>query len=331
MRVVSCALQSALVAVVGLSLTGSALAETRQPEGETVAALPEGQVQTLQALVISIEGTAQWRPNEDEAFRPLAENDILDAGAEIRTALRSMVTLRVGHNATIDIHSVSRVRLPEMLQDGETLRTRTVVHSGQADVKVDAVGLTNDFQVLTPSTTLAVRGTYFSVRYGGLFGTQINMFDPDHISAAEIKYFTRKQRAVRVANGQTSKESLPSPVMNALFKTISPPPVTEAVVEPDQAQPQVYQAQSTEKKVGEERMVDYDKNIAARTQGALGIAYEDASRRPPGLGAGDDRFPPGIFGGSGNPNDGRDGGNRPATPNRADRSGGGSRVISQRP
>jgi hypothetical protein len=113
--------------------------------------------QKLRALVIGVKGRAQWRQSEEESWRAAKVNDILRPGADIRTGLRSSVALRVGKNATVLVDRATRLSLPVILQDGQTLRTRAAVRRGRADFKVDSkvelIGLVNDFEGLTPTTT----------------------------------------------------------------------------------------------------------------------------------------------------------------------------------
>jgi hypothetical protein len=81
--------------------------------------------------------------------------------------------LRIGKNATILVDAGTTFQLPNMVQDGQTLRTLASVKSGRVDFKVDHVGFTNDFQVVTPQTTLAVRGTGLFVGYSPSKGVEI--------------------------------------------------------------------------------------------------------------------------------------------------------------
>jgi hypothetical protein len=59
------------------------------------------------------------------------------------------------------------------MQDGDVLRTIVTIDRGRADIQVDRVGLMNDFSVLTPSGSLAVKGTGMGVKYDGFTGTSV--------------------------------------------------------------------------------------------------------------------------------------------------------------
>jgi hypothetical protein len=188
--------------------------------------------QKLRALVIDVKGRAQWRPSEQESWKNAKVNDILEPGADIRTGLRSSVALRVGKNATVLVDRATRLSLPVILQDGQTLRTRAAVRRGRADFKVDSkvelIGLVNDFEVLTPTTTLAVRGTGFAVRWGALEGAEMEALSAE-VLAIEVHYLLTQMRYL-LATGSVTRETLPNPVLVALFETFQKPlpSITEA-------------------------------------------------------------------------------------------------------
>jgi hypothetical protein len=177
----------------------------------------------LQAVVMDVTGTAEWRPAETAEWKAAAKDDMLDPGAQVRTGLRSSLTLRVGKNATLIVDRSTRLDIPEIVQDGETLRTRAAVRRGRAEFKVDEVGLRNDFEVITPSGTLSVRGTGFALLWGALEGTDVEMLSIERIHAIEVRYFLT-DLALRMEGRGTSRERVPDPVVVALFNTIGPPP-----------------------------------------------------------------------------------------------------------
>ena len=111
-------------------------------------------VKVLRAIVMKVEGVAQARLKPKTKWVKLKMNDVLEPGAVVRTGRKSSVALRVGKNATVLIERQSRIAIPTMLQDGDTLKTRLKMQFGKADVKVDRVGLRNDFGVATRNGSL---------------------------------------------------------------------------------------------------------------------------------------------------------------------------------
>jgi hypothetical protein len=232
-----CQLGCLAAAVLAIDLAGSAQAGGPNAAPETAAAAaamsaaqpaprpsPLGQMkgpQKLRALVIEVKGRAQWRPSDKKPWRNAKVNDILEAGADIRTGLRSSVALRVGKNATVLVDRTTRLSLPVILQDGQTLRTRAAVRRGRADFKVDLIGLANDFEVLTPTTTLAVRGTGFAVKWGALRGADMEALSAE-VLTIEVRYLLT-QLSYLMATGSVSSETMPNPVLAQLFQTFQKP------------------------------------------------------------------------------------------------------------
>ncbi len=192
--------------------------------------LEEGESRRLQAVVMSVTGRAQWRPDAEAAWRNAEVDDVLDSGAMIRTGGRAGLILRVGKNATIQVDRNTRLTLPEIVQDGATLRTRAGIERGRADFKVDEIGLTNDFTVTTPSTTLAVRGTGFGMRYGGLDGTQVVAARTNEMASIELTYFLSRV-TVLLSGAAISSDRQQNPVLAALFQTVGPPRAFTAALE----------------------------------------------------------------------------------------------------
>jgi hypothetical protein len=187
----------------------------------TVAPLAEGEAKVLQAVIMEVTGKVRWRAGDDAPWKSAQVNDVLDVGAEIRTAIRSSAGLRVGMNATLLVESGTTLIVPEIVQEGSTLRTRAMVKSGRVNFKVDQVGLTNDFQVVTPSMALAVRGTGFGVDYGGLTGTQITGLPDNTMDAMVIRYFLLNLQVV-MGNGK-SADGTPDPATGAWLETVGVP------------------------------------------------------------------------------------------------------------
>jgi hypothetical protein len=204
---------------------------------------PQAEPKSLQAIVIDVEGKARWRPTADGAWRDAKVNDLLDPGAEVRTGLRSRLTMRVGRNATVLVDSGTAMELPRVAMDGDTLRTTAMVRSGRVDFKVDKVGYANDFQVVTPQTTLAVRGTGFSLSTGPLLGAEVTGARTNVINAIEVRYVA-SNLTYFMSGGASSNSERPDPVQHAWASTIGPPPVVGLLADRGQLEQQVAQGQA---------------------------------------------------------------------------------------
>jgi hypothetical protein len=165
-----------------------ALAAPADEKKAAVSPLPAGQTKVFEAVVIGVEGTAQARTKPDQPWKQLVVNDKLAPGVVVRTGRESHVALRVGPNATVLIERQSRVAIPEIVQDGDKLRTRVSMAFGQTDVRVDRIGLTNDFEVATPTATLAVRGTVFRISWDAVSGASMVGVQGNKLRAIEVAY-----------------------------------------------------------------------------------------------------------------------------------------------
>lgn len=203
-----------------------------------VAAVPAS---ALQAIVMEVKGKARWRPSQDADWREAKVNDILDPGTEVRTGLRSRVLLRVGRNASVLIDAGTSFEMPEVVAEGEVLRTTAAVRTGSVDFKVDKIdGFANDFKVVTPQTTLAVRGTGFRLASGPLQGFEVSGVRTNMINAIEINYAVQNITYFVSGEGR-STSTVEDPVQNAWVSTVGPPPIVGALVNNQQLQQQVAQ------------------------------------------------------------------------------------------
>ncbi len=240
----------------------------------------------LHAVFIDVVGKVQWRASATDAWHEAQENDSVSAGVEVRTGLRSRSALRVGRNATILIDSGTVLTLPDVLQEGETLRTTAVVKSGRADFKVDHVGLTNDFRVVTPSTTLAVRGTYFAVASGPLMQVEVVGARSNAINAIELKYALNNS-TVKMSRGAKSSSGVRNPAHAAVVAASAPTSATAApsttekeVVETASSGPSPSQAGSSSQAVKSNRsdnkeqaiIGNVESSLSAKVQGDIDLA-----------------------------------------------------------
>ncbi|MBU3684684.1 MAG: hypothetical protein FGM39_11870, partial [Phycisphaerales bacterium] len=210
------------------------------------------------------------------------------------TGLKSFAALRVGDNATALIDAGTMFQMPSVVKDGDTLRTTVSVKSGRADFKVDKVGLTNDFKVVTPSTTLAVRGTEFAVASGALKNVEVLGARRNTINAIELKY-ALNNTVVRMSGAAASNSNLKQPTHNAVVATASPATagalpstnstetVSNAAVGPSpanagspaEAQQSNNAAAKTQTAVSREQTADDGNSLAAR----IARAIKDAKTR----------------------------------------------------
>jgi len=205
-----------------LLLGAVAPAQDAQPapapkEKPKVDPLPEGKTRILEAVVIEVEGKTQARPEPEAKWADLKLNQVLKPGATIRTGPKSHVALRVGPNASMLVDRQSRVTLPEIIQDGAVLRTRVKMSFGKADVRVDRVGLDNDFEVATPTATLAVRGTTLRITWDAVQGFAARGVQGNRLRAIEVRYLDGV--LAWLSHSDSSSDLYRMPALREYYKT----------------------------------------------------------------------------------------------------------------
>lgn len=203
------------VEVAQLHLAALAAATATGP----VEVITAGSTKILEAVILEVRGRCQWREHEESRWQKAATDHRLKPGAMIRTGLKSHMALRCGPNATILVDSNSRVTVPALAQNGDTLSTIVQVERGRADFKVDRVGLTNDFSVVTPSGALSVRGTGMGVSYDGFNGASIFGARFNSINAIEMRYYGNK-KIWSVSGGGSTSTKAKNPTMKAVAKAV---------------------------------------------------------------------------------------------------------------
>jgi hypothetical protein len=208
----------ALAATAGAQQPAAKADETAKPAKKAeVPALPEGKTKVYRAIVLKVVGIAQARADRAKDWKDLKVNDVLQPGATVRTGRKSMVALRVGVNATMLIDRQTRIAIPEIIQNGEKLKTRVSLEWGRTEVKVNKVGRINDFEVATPSATLAVRGTAFRVMWDVIKGHRVVGVPDNRIRAIMVEYLHGVEAAL--SKSDSSSERFPLPALDAWYET----------------------------------------------------------------------------------------------------------------
>jgi len=221
-----------------LATAQSASAPKKTPAAKSIKPLPKGQTRVFEAVVMKVVGVAQARAGRKAKWKKLKVSDVLKPGVLIRTGRKSMVALRVGPNATLIIDRQTRVAIPQIVQDGDTLKTRVGVEFGRVDVKASRIGLAIDFAVSTPTSTLAVRGTAFRISWDSVHGARTQGVPNNRIRAIEMAY-ARKVKAA-LSKSDTSSDEFPLPAIDSFWTTYIVPlqgAITPEVLENPRVQP----------------------------------------------------------------------------------------------
>ena len=117
--------------------------------------------QQLQAVVRQFSGKVEVK-QPDQDWQPVQLNMIVPEGATVSTGFSSRLTLELGQTE-ITIRPLTRMLLRELIKKGSTNVTALILRVGKINAAVKAVtGERNDFTVVGPNATAAVRGTEFN-------------------------------------------------------------------------------------------------------------------------------------------------------------------------
>ncbi len=148
-------------------------AEPEGPAAEAPDATPDADA--LIATVQAVQGTVEARPSAEAAWVKVEVGQSYGEGTDLRTGFRSLCTLDM-RDSLVQIEPLTLVRIGELRQEGDTVRTRLYMKQGNTSSVVEEGKIQSDFAIVTPSATLSVRGTRtVKVEHFEMFGTQTGL------------------------------------------------------------------------------------------------------------------------------------------------------------
>ena len=139
------------------------------------------------------------------AFVPAVEGECIGKGDRVHTSFKAGVTLTLPDGSTMDVAQMSMIQIDEITYDGGRLRGRMWLRLGTVTSHINrSMGAASDFQVQTPTTVAAVRGTRFTVAYDGVATTVA-------VTESSVDVTAKKSGAsVTVLAGQESRSTATS-------------------------------------------------------------------------------------------------------------------------
>jgi hypothetical protein len=148
----------ALAVLLALSPASGAMAQPTQP---APAATTSGAVQHLRATVTGVQGTVRVRLGEGQPLQPAVVGMEIGEDAELITNPKSAVQFSIPGGHTITIDRLSKVKLLEAINAGGKMKTEIGMEYGRTQYDIEVAGREHESSIVTPSSTLAVRGTQF--------------------------------------------------------------------------------------------------------------------------------------------------------------------------
>ena len=164
-----------LAALLGLSAAFAddepevpATNQATEAEVETDASDQTGPVETLAAVVVSVEGTVVYGdgrvPEEDIEWHDLEAGMELDEFTVIVTGFQSKVVLDFPSQGLLTIETATTFGISAFRRQGDEYLTQVGLKYGAMEMKVDPDRPSGEFSVATPVATAAPKGSF------GFFG-----------------------------------------------------------------------------------------------------------------------------------------------------------------
>ena len=217
-----------LAAALALSIFSARplAAQTSNPAAPSAPAAPSGPG-ALQIVVTAVQGGAQYRGEGQTKWQPLTAGARLPEGVEFRTGPKGTVQFTVGTDQVyrIDRLTIARILLASLRPDG-SIKTDVGMQYGRVSKDVDAPERPHDDTIVSPSSTLAVRGT------------RVSLYDqppyvPEAVSLTGRAVFDTlgRQRVAFGAKGEGTAAvtaANPDPAGNALASRLIDPSIANA-------------------------------------------------------------------------------------------------------
>ncbi|HEX4054872.1 MAG TPA: hypothetical protein VHX86_11455 [Tepidisphaeraceae bacterium] len=142
-------------------LASAQAADTPQAQPATAAG-PSSQPQAsgaMQIYITAVSGLVQVRDGQGQPWRIAAPQMLISEGAELRTGPHSSVTCVIPPDQTFTLDRLGTVRVEEAARHGNKITTDLIMKYGRTHYDIEAAGLEHEASIISPSSTLAVRGT----------------------------------------------------------------------------------------------------------------------------------------------------------------------------
>jgi hypothetical protein len=187
--------------VVGLGV----LAASEMVRGEGTATTT--QAAPMQISVTGVEGLVQVREASDKPWQKAMVGMTVTEGAEFRTGPRSAVRVLIPPDQTITLDRLGVVKLMQAIQQGNTVKTKVGMPYGRTRYDIEEAGIEHQAQLVTPSSTLAIRGTKVSVY-------DQPPFAPSAVSLTGRAVYTHAKRQVAFGGKGQGKTNVSAQVDN---------------------------------------------------------------------------------------------------------------------
>lgn len=218
-----------LIVLAAISLLLVTAPGSTAQEAEAAAAQPE-----VAALVRDFAGEVGIK-KPDGDWTPAEKSMRLTEGDFISTGFESWVMLDLPGGAEARLGELTQIKMGKLLSREGAVKTLLRMRTGELDAHIKkAPGVETKFEVNTPTSTLAVRGTKPKITFGDGFGTEVTLVE----GVAMVT--SNSGESVAVSRGDstavTSGESSPQQPSDNKEEKSSESPSSNIDLSPDEQQ-----------------------------------------------------------------------------------------------
>jgi hypothetical protein len=117
----------------------------------------------LKATIAKVQGTVEFRPNDQAKWEPLTVGKTLAPDASIRTGARGAVVLTVPPDQTISVDRLTTMTVLKAYQNRGKVTTDVGMKYGRVRYDIAGAGVEHEASIRSPNSNLAIRGTKVSL------------------------------------------------------------------------------------------------------------------------------------------------------------------------
>jgi hypothetical protein len=131
--------------------------------GDAPTTTPAAADGAMKVYVTEVTGMVQVRDTDAQPWRKAETKMVVTQGSEFRTGPHSSVTCVIPPDQTFTLDRLGTVRVEEAAKNGNKITTDLIMKYGRTRYDIEAAGLEHEASIISPSSTLAVRGTNVSL------------------------------------------------------------------------------------------------------------------------------------------------------------------------
>ncbi len=173
-------------------------------------------IEPASGQVLKVFGRVQHKKMDEKKWHKTQPGDVIKAGMEMRSGLRSSAIIRVQNNAVIKLESTTRIAFSELVKQANTEKTRIFLSHGTIKAGILSEKIHSDFQIACPTAVLSREGTWgMEMNYDPATGRYKVRLDTEGLVKV-VQTLTGKK--IKIYPGQVVTSAMQMWVKTAMFK-----------------------------------------------------------------------------------------------------------------